>query len=655
MFVHAKLNGHLVVDYYSAGLSMEISQLLVGGGFDESRAFRGQIDNISVTIGKKIFSNQAHLYIFYVVFLIGLLAVLVNLPGTTKEIVSKVKILLYLDHIDWTAFISMALIISFCTTLCTVYFFPIYPDEIQVRFWLSRLPYDFPEIINGAPTCLSSFFQHRPLTMYLPGLIDWMVHGRLERIPELRQVGFIVAFTWVAGLAFYLNARVKNIQFQVENQLSFSLRALYIVGFIIAIFSVGVFPFFLVTNRGEQLILPAVVLLIAIFLISKHMGHKGHWVKNVVLIVLYFVGASLILYGHAKGLFLTPFIIIVGWQICSHFRSRLPFILAMILLVIHIVQDISALKYAFQCSEMPHYEAMLKSFSIDPASLFYDPRHFFDQVFQSLIRLPKYLHQLGFQEQTDIAYLPGLPLATSAKYANIFVKLNLTVAFFTMMIALPCRYYRKDVATNRFFTVNLVLLALFVCALISAIFNLPKNWYDAGYLYALLLIIIIFFIGENFSKVFQKTAARKFFLYLGAVALLSQAVFIHRNLPAFMAGYAGPGVSIAKYDSIKTRNELTAASRACNIDPVRSKKVVVDDYTYLYFRKSKWPMAITYIGFLNDDKSVRQFFLEADSDGLVIHCESWIFNKPYILPFVKREGEICCISKDDLKKLPSLP
>ena len=567
-----------------------------------------------------------------------------------KDIIPKVKILReYLHYIDWAAFISIILLICFGATLCTAYFFPIYPDEIQVRFWLSRLPYDFPEIISGAPTCLSTFFQPRPLTMYLPGLIDWLVHGRLEGIPELRQVGFIVAFLWVAGLVFYINVRIKNILVQVENQLSFGLRALYIMGFFIAIFSIGVFPFFLVTNRNEQLILPAIVLLIAIFLISKRMGSKGHRGKEVVLIVLYFVSASLIFYGHPKGLFLTPFIIVVGWQIFSHFRSRLPFILAMVMLAMHIFQNISALKYALQCSEMPHFEAMLKSFLIDPASLFYDPRHFFDQVFQSLMQFPKYLHQIGFQEQTDIDYLPRLPLATSAKLANIFVKMNLAAAFITMMIALPCRYYRKDVMANHFVTVNLVLLALFVCALISAILNLSKNWYDAGYLYALLLIIIIFFVGENFSEMFQKTAARNLFLYLGAVALLSQAVLVQRNLPAFMAGYSGPGVSIAKYDSIKTSNDLAAASRVCNIDPVRSKKVIVDDHTYLYFQKSKWPMAVTYIGFLNDDNSIRQFFLEADSDGLVTHCESWIFNKPYIRPFVKRQGDVCCISKGDLR------
>jgi len=650
-FAHVTLDGHLVADYTSEGLSMGMSQLLVGGGFDESRVFRGQIENISVTKGN--FPNRVFLYTFYPVLLIGLLTLLAKLFLAKNEIIPKVKILReYLKRIDWVAYLSIALIGIFIITLFTAYFFPIYPDEIQVRFWLSRLAYDFPEKISGAPACFSSFFQPISSTMYLPGLINWAVHGRLESPPALRQVGFFVAFLWVAWMAYYLNARAKKSLLQGKRQLSCALQSLYIAGFIIAIFSTGVFPIFLITNRGEQLILLSVVLLITIFLVSSQLSSKGHWWQKSGLIVLYFAAVSLVLYGHPKGLFLTPLFIIVGWPLFSHFKSRLPLVFALALLVLHIGQAFFAWKYAFQCSEMPQFEKDLKSYSFDPASLLYDPRHFFDQAYHSLIRFTKYLHQLGFQEQTDAAYLPSQPLARSAKFANILIKLNFAATFFTLMIALPLQYYRKDVVTGRFVTVNLVLLVLFMCALISGIFNLPKNWYDAGYLYALFLIMLVFFIGENFSGIFQKAAARKFFLYLGSVALLSQAVFIHRNLPAFLEGYTGPGISIAKYDSIKTRDDLAAASRACNIDPVRSKKIVVDDYTYMYFQKSKWPMAISYIWFLPDDKSIRQFFAKVDSDGLVVNCTAIL--SPY-MSVVKREGNVCCIPRNELKNLLSLP
>lgn len=566
--------------------------------------------------------------------------------STVKSITSR------LNQIDLLWVVSIALIIAFSITLLTAYFFPIYSDEIQARFWLSRLPYDYPEKISGAPTCLSTFFQPIPVTMYLPGLIDWAVHGRLESPSALRQVGFFVAFLWVAWLAYYLNSRAKNSLVQGKSQLNGDLQGLYIVGFIIAIFSIGVFPIFLIINRGEQLILPSVVLLITIFLVSNHLGSKAYFWIKMGLIVIYFVAISMALYGHPKSLFLIPFFIIVAWPLFSNFNTRLPFAFAMILLALHIVEDFFAWKYAFKCSEVPQFEAQLKSFSFDPASLIYDPRYFFDNAYHSLIRFTKYLHQLGFQQQTDAAYLPSLPLTTSAKFANILIKLNFAVEFFILMIALPFQYYRKDVVAGRFVTVNLILLALFGCVMISAIFNLPKNWYDAGYLYALIVIILIFFIGENFSWVFQKSFTRKLYIYIGFVSLLSQAVFIHRNLPAFMEGFTGPGVSIVKYNSNKAHDDLMLASRACNIDPEHSEKVVVDDYTYYYFSKSKWPMAITYILAGKDDKSVREFFSKIDSDGLVVSCAA--IPAPY-MTFVKKEGSVCCISKNELKNLLSLP
>ncbi|MEO7860824.1 MAG: hypothetical protein ABIU05_10325 [Nitrospirales bacterium] len=76
--------------------------------------------------------------------------------------------------------------------------------------------------------------------------------------------------------------------------------------------------------------------------------------------VLYFVAVSLILFGHAKGLFLTPLFVVVGWELFSHFKSRLQLVFAMALLALHIGQNVFALKSAFQCSEVPRIDVLLK-------------------------------------------------------------------------------------------------------------------------------------------------------------------------------------------------------------------------------------------------------------------------------------------------------
>jgi hypothetical protein len=556
-----------------------------------------------------------------------------------------------LKSIDWAVVTSIAVLLVFCLTLLTAYFFPIYPDEIQVRFWLSRLPYDFPDKISGAPRCLSTFIQTIPVTMYIPGLIDWLVHGRLETIAEFRQVGVVAALLWIAALACYLDFRARTAFISEECILSSVARRLYIAGFMVAIFSVGVFPFFLVTNRSEQLILPSVVFLIGIFLVSDDPGCKGNSRKTSLLIIAYFVSISLVLYAHPKGLFLAPFFVIVGWKLFSRFSSYLPFAVAMALLAFHLAQGYLAFKYAFQCPEVPKFQELLKSFSFDPGSLLYDPRHFLDQTVQSLMRSTRYLDQLGFQEVTDADYLPDLPLSKLALFANVAIKANIVFTFLLLAVLLPLLYYQKDILAGRFVSINLLLLVLLICTVIAATFNLPKNWYDAGYLYALWLIIFIFFIGENSLGKVRRSIVQGVVIYLACVAMLSQSILVDRNLPAFLLGYVGPGVSVAEFDSSKAESDLANAARACNVDPVHSRKLVVDDYTYSYFRKSKWPMAATYI-FVDDDQDVRKFFSEIESDGLVMRCASM---KEEHRGHAKVSGAVCCLGKAELIKLFSTP
>lgn len=517
---------------------------------------------------------------------------------------------------------------------------------------LSRLLVDFPITISGNPTCLSSFLQPIPVTFYFPGLLNWLTHGWLVNIIALRVVGLFLGFLWVAGLAVYLDAKSADSLGQEAVSLSPVRRRLNTAGFVLSVFSIGVFPFFLISNRNEQLMLPFVVLLLAVSILSGQADSKGLWYK-AGLAGLYFTAVSLIVYGHAKGLLLTPFFAVVGWQLFRKF-GKLALLFAALLLGLHLAQAYLAWKADFQCGDAPVMDALMKSFTFDPLSLFSAPGSFFNQAYHSLAQAGKYLDQLSFQTLTDISYLPDLPLGRAEKFANILIKLNAAAVFFSLLFFLPFQYCRRDIAERRFVTVNLALLVLFACAFFSAVFNLPKNWYDAGYMYALLLIMLVFFIGENFAGILHAAPARRLLCYLGVAALMSQGVFIHRYLPEFLDGFSGPGVSIAKYDSRKTSDNLAAACAACGIDPVNSQRLVVDDYTYLYLRKTRYPMPISYIGVgLGwDVMEMRKFISKVNSDGLVALCNSGML--PYT-QFVKVPGDFCCISKKDLKIMATLP
>jgi hypothetical protein len=590
--------------------------------------------------------------ILYLVLILGIAIILAKVFLVRRLLFSQVKELFSaLKSIDLVTYLSIVLICVFIATLFTAYNFPLYPDEIAVRFWLSRMPYEFPQLNSGLPRCVSTFAQSIPLTMYFPALIDWVVHGTLESPTSLRRVGVVGALLWVLGFTLYLAVKAKNIN-KRPKPWNFSLQDAYIPGFVIALFSIGVFPIFLVTNRPEQIILPAVVLLILTFIASGNLKTRNTWLSKTVLVLSYFAGISLALYAHPKSLFLTPLFVIVGWKLFSHFKTRLPFILAMSLLAFHVVTTVFTFKYAFQCSEMPTLESHLQSFSFDPASLFYAPRYFFEQLVDSLSRSSLYWTQIGFLERPEVGYLPTSPLSIYAHIANLFIKINLTILFFIMVVFLPYHYYRKDVVTGRVVTVNLILFILVLCGIISAIFNLPKHWYDAGYLYALSLIVVVFFVGENFSGEIRRKITRIIFLYLGSVALLSQVIFINRNLPVFLDGFTGPGKPIGVYEEKQYRNDLMAATKACDIDPRRSKKLVVDDWTYGYLRKSKLPMPFTFIWLDNNEKDRQLFFSKVDSDGMVVSCSSVPTEYRQLLT---RTGNICCASKKDVARVFALP
>jgi hypothetical protein len=147
-FVHATLDGHLVVDYASTGLSMETSQLLVGAGFDASRTFRGEIENISITKGNRSPPpSRRTLYAFYALLLIGLLILLVKFLLAKKEIISY-----FVKQLRSGAYTRRLLLVVWLVALTILGVYSMAPD-VWVR---SHLPFtksavDSRDTINVAP------------------------------------------------------------------------------------------------------------------------------------------------------------------------------------------------------------------------------------------------------------------------------------------------------------------------------------------------------------------------------------------------------------------------------------------------------------------------------------------------------------------------
>lgn len=550
--------------------------------------------------------------------------------------------------VDVVTLLSWALLFVFLGTILTCYYFPLYPDEIQVRISLSRLPFDYPLKISGTPTCVSNFAQTIPVVMYLPGFVNWILHGNLESIKSLRVVGVIIPFAWIAVLGVFLRNKVFHGLIGDIPALA-ERRWVVLTGVMITIFSIGVLPFSLISNRNEQLIFPSIVLLLWISTRTQKLKlNEDLWRKNT-FVIMYFFAVSLILYGHAKGLFLTPFFIAVGWQLFSTYKNRLVLILLTILLSLLVISYYDAWKEIFQCNDNPKISEIIKGFSIDPSLLFSDPFNFLFQSLKSLLNFGKYLVQLGFQQKTDINYLPPVRLGFFAKVVNFFIWINVTCAFY-LICKLLLQYCWSEVTRRQFLSINTALLALLLSLIIGGIFNLPKNWYDAGYFYTLMVIIGVFFIANNYVRIPYKLGAKKIYIYLGCVALTSQMVLIYRNMPAFLNGYVGPSISVVNYQHSNVISDIRSAAYTCGIDPIHSKRLIVDDYTYLYFRKSNQPMAVTYIFYDSNVAAAESFISNSGSDGLITRCTSI----SAYASLAKKAGGICCIAKKDLEKVSSL-
>ena len=68
-FVRASLDGVPVANNYGGGLSIDMSDIKIGAGFDDTRIFRGKIDNVSVSMGNLPSIDKQNLLYVYVLIL----------------------------------------------------------------------------------------------------------------------------------------------------------------------------------------------------------------------------------------------------------------------------------------------------------------------------------------------------------------------------------------------------------------------------------------------------------------------------------------------------------------------------------------------------------------------------------------------------------
>ena len=300
---------------------------------------------------------------------------------------------------------------------------------------------------------------------------------------------------------------------------------------------------------------------------------------------------------------------------------------------------------AFKCSEIPEYEKFLASFSFDPFLIFNAPEKFFEYVFTSISRFNEYLDHLTFKKNYIWDFLPPNKNFSIFNIGLNYLIKSLVILIYTSIPFLSVYFIFRGKDQKIF---NLLLLILFICLNLWAIFNLTKNIYDASFFYTTLVIILSFLIAQNliFSNNFIRV--KKFiFFYILSISLLSQFILISTNLIPFIKGYTGPGIRIGHYELNNVHESIKNAANICKIDETNGKNIVVDDLTYGFFRKTHGPISYSYNGVGVTKTPLHDLFNTVSSDGMILDCN--VFPVKY-RDQSSKSNNICCFSKDSIKK-----
>ncbi len=530
---------------------------------------------------------------------------------------------------------SLVLMYFFIKLICTLYYLPIYPDEIAIRLWLSRAVFDFPFHVNVMPSG-ANYLLPMPGIWYLPGFIEWLLHGMITSLQTLRIVGIVIYLFMIALLARILIQDVQK---------SFVFKTYVGFGSVIALFSLGVLPTFFVTNRPEQILL---VCLIFLFMMERKVRTHPDQEASLPIILGFLVCVSLMLYVHPKAFYLAPLFFFIGLRFVLNSPKRILPYLVFAFLGILMVGNL------FEWKSELHYDPIVKqymdSFNINPGDFLTHRMKFLTELHSSIIDTGKLFTKLGYQVHTDIDYLPPLALTQHDIEMNTLLNLNCAALFFVLLGYLAYRFI-MDCLRGKFLSPYLLFLSVMTVILSGSLLNLTKTWYDVGYFWAVMMVIGVFSLTDRMNAMCKSVLGSLFILYLMTTAVLSIIFFQLNYNDLLLQGYSGPSVSLVNFNYNDYKKEAKLVARSCLSNTKRNHGIVLDDFTYLYFKKFKDPMLITYVNNHTDSNKFPVLIKEHKLTAVIIRCAIASIipnaNPQSILHF----KDMCCYPQNKISEL----
>lgn len=539
-------------------------------------------------------------------------------------------------------FASFVLIFYFIKIVSLLYYLPIYPDEIAIRLWMSRIIIDFPNHVNIMPSG-ANFLIPMPIIWYLPGLLEWGLHGLIDNLHTLRLVGIFLYLLIVFLATYFLINKSKNYS---------AFSQLIAFGLVLSLLGMGLLPVFFVTTRPEQVIL--VCLLILFIIDERNENNFKNKRFSVLMTITFFVVVSLMLYVHPKSFYFTPVFFLMLYRFFLPLPKKKSFTFLMITLFILLIVLIAENLHAWhqELNYSPIIKKYMESFNIKIITLISNPTQFFSALKISALNEKKLLIRLIFQKHPEINYLPSVLKTQHEIIINRIIEFNSVFLLFVSVIFLIYCYcgdvFKKNYLSNNFF-----LLLVFFSIIAENLLNLTKTWYDVGYFWSVVLLVTISCIGKRLDFFIKTRAGILIALYFTASTIFSFMFFYNAYGHQIFKGFAGPSVPLIhfNYKKYKSENELVAQRCLLNSDPKKNHGLVLDDYTYLYFKNSVNPMLVTYVNNHTNKNEFPRLIQENKITAIIARCTNMPLVKGADNKYMLKIKQVCCYPENKIHKL----
>ena len=525
-------------------------------------------------------------------------------------------------------------------------FVPIYADELVIKLMPIHAWLDGIGSFSFFPQCDSSISLHTPW-VWLPGAaIDWLIYGHITAPVFLRIIGTSLFAVWFGMLLWFTHERLRT-----------EINSLHIAAALISFVSLGVLPFLLPLNRGEQTLLVGLTLICILPFIASRNQPKSHWAW-VLLALIFLLTTSITFSTHPKTLYFTPLFLVSALHLSATSKKVWIGVVLQAGLALICYDSLIFWLDRFHCPEVPAMNAYFKSQSLSIGTLFSSPKEFVLSGLQQLGHSHVYIRNVLFERHYQSEWLPSLSdqkLGWFSGIVDVFISLIYFSTLVYVVFALA-KKLRASLRTREFAPETTIPLALFAGILSCAFFYVGKNFYESTlFLPLFLLLAVLLFSASPEAKQGCRVSTLIFrTLLVTSIASQLNLIFTFSTYIPYpwLAGgqVAGQPASISPFNYDKTRKDVIDAAANCGIKARDlNSHLVIDNSTIFTFKDAYNPIHIGYVTGRYEKYTggmgLFLFLKERNSAGAITRCDSL---SPEILKLSKQHASYCCVSQQDI-------